>query len=148
MKDYKVKHGFCIGGIPKVYSIWGMLIQRCHNPKNKNYKDYGLRGIYVCDEWRSDSGAFIRWALENGYKEGLQIDRINNNEGYTPENCRFVTHSINVLNRRKRDDFGIYKKGLGYQVSITRNGENHYIGFSKDIYIARKMKQKFLNKLD
>ena len=74
---------------------------RCYNPKRKEYKNYGGRGIAVCIGWLNFK-PFEKWALSNGYKEGLELDRINVDEGYNPTNCRFVTHSENNLNKRKR----------------------------------------------
>ena len=75
--------------------------QRILNPNNKSFKDYGGRGITICPEWTNDYIAFGDWALNNGYKEGLEINRINNNGNYEPSNCNFVTHSENMRNQRK-----------------------------------------------
>ena len=72
---------------------------RCSNSKYSSYKNYGARGISVCKEWE-DPETFILWALSNGWSEGLQIDRIDNNGNYTPSNCRFVNNRQNVLNQR------------------------------------------------
>lgn len=73
--------------------------ERCYNPNSKSYHRYGGRGIKVCDEWLNDHDAFVQWALENGYSDGLAIDRIDNNGDYCPENCRFVTLKKNNQNR-------------------------------------------------
>ena len=73
---------------------------RCYRKETDSYKNYGGRGISVCDEWKNNSTAFYRWALSNGYADGLQLDRINNNGNYSPENCRFVTPKQNANNRR------------------------------------------------
>jgi len=73
---------------------------RCYNLKDKHYKDYGGRGIKVCEEWLNDSRKFIKWSLENGYKKELQIDRIDNNGNYSPDNCRWVTPKENSRNKR------------------------------------------------
>lgn len=81
------------------YHIWNGIMQRCYNPKNKRYYDYGGRGVKVCDEWL-DANVFGKWAEENGYKKGLQIDRIDNDGNYEPSNCRFVTPKENMQNRR------------------------------------------------
>jgi hypothetical protein len=93
----KVKHGKC--GTP-LYMVWKNMKKRCYNSNNKRFKDYGGRDIVVCEEWRDDAGAFITWAENNGWKPGLEIDRIDNNKGYSPENCRFVTPRENNLNQR------------------------------------------------
>jgi hypothetical protein len=76
------------------------MIYRCENPKEKEYHNYGGRGISVCDEWRGNVEKFIEWALQNGYREGLQIDRMNNDGNYEPTNCRFVTPMQNCQNTR------------------------------------------------
>lgn len=82
-----------------IYSVWCSMKQRCYNPNRKKYKDYGQRGIEICDEWQ-DAAVFAEWALSNGYRAGLQIDRIDNDGNYEPSNCRFVTPKENSRNRR------------------------------------------------
>lgn len=83
----------------RLFKIWTSMRERCESERHKHFKDYGARGIKVCDEWQ-DAGAFCEWALNNGYKEGLQIDRIDNDGNYEPSNCRFVTLKENARNRR------------------------------------------------
>ena len=82
----------------KIYSIWNEMRCRCQNPNDKNYKNYGLKGISVCDEW-SDFRNFHSWAIGNGYIEGLSIDRINPYGNYEPENCRWITRGQQQRNR-------------------------------------------------
>lgn len=82
-----------------LYMIYHGMKSRCNNPNNKNYKDYGGRGISICQEWENVE-AFIRWAKSNGYKDGLSIDRIDVNGNYCPENCRWVTMDAQKANRR------------------------------------------------
>jgi hypothetical protein len=72
--------------------------QRCYNPTNKSYKNYGERGITICKDWLDNSKNFIDWALSNGYENGLEIDRENNDKGYDSENCRWVTREVNNQN--------------------------------------------------
>jgi len=74
--------------------------QRCKNPNNKDYLNYGGRGISICNEWDNNPSSFFEWAFSKGYKDGLQIDRIDNNKGYYPDNCRFVNGKVNSQNRR------------------------------------------------
>ena len=84
----------------RIRSVYYNMLRRCHDPKNKGYKDYGARGITVCDEWRNDCCIFYKWARDNGYNETLQLDRIDNNKGYSPDNCRWVTPLENSYNKR------------------------------------------------
>lgn len=74
--------------------------QRCFNPKCKAYKNYGGRGISVCDEWLKFE-PFYNWAVTNGYKKGLDLDRRDNNSNYEPNNCQWVDRTSNINNRRK-----------------------------------------------
>lgn len=83
----------------KIYRLWAGIKLRCNCPTATNYKYYGGRGISVCEEWSSDPIAFFEWAKKNGYKDGVEIDRIDNDGNYTPENCRFVDHMINSQKR-------------------------------------------------
>ncbi len=82
----------------KLHNAWRGMLNRCRNDNYIDHHRYKDRGITFCNEW-SDFLYFKNWAINNGYKEGLQLDRINNNGGYYPENCRFVTPSENVANR-------------------------------------------------
>lgn len=89
----------------RLYHVWSNMIQRCTNPNNKRYKDYGERGITVCDEWRHDFDAFEKWALSAGYDKNAQhkkctIDRIDVNRGYSPDNCRFADNITQCNNKR------------------------------------------------
>lgn len=84
----------------RLFNIWISIIQRCENPNFKYYKYYGGRGILICSKWRNDFTTFRQWALVNGYKKNLQIDRIDNRRGYEPNNCHFVTAKEQARNRR------------------------------------------------
>jgi hypothetical protein len=75
----------------RLYRAWSKMKERCYNPNNKDFVRYGARGIGVCDEWRRSFAAFESWALANGYDDALTIDRRDNNQGYFPGNCRWVT---------------------------------------------------------
>lgn len=79
--------------------IYTNMCTRCNNPNVKVYPRYGGRGIKVCEEWRTFKG-FEEWALANGYRDDLTLDRIDNDKGYSPDNCRFVTYMENNQNRR------------------------------------------------
>ena len=77
------------------------------NYNNKRYNDWGGRGIAVCDEWKDDFMSFYTWAMNNGYKEGLQIDRIDNNGNYEPNNCQWVDRKQQARNRRSNITYTI-----------------------------------------
>lgn len=85
-----------------LYSVWLGMKDRCYNPKCKAYKHYGERGITICDEWLGNDGStnFFDWALSHGYKKGLELDRIDVNKGYYPDNCRWVTYLVQSNNKR------------------------------------------------
>lgn len=75
------------------------MLARCYNPNHKQFHDYGGRGIGVCDEWR-DYENFSRWSRSSGYRRELELDRIDNDADYSPDNCRWVTHRQNMNNMR------------------------------------------------
>lgn len=83
-----------------IHVVWSRMINRCHNPNDIGFKNYGSRGISVCDDWRKSFKLFRAWAVNNGHNFGLQIDRIDNNGNYEPRNCRFVTNLENSRNKR------------------------------------------------
>jgi len=83
----------------RMYRVWGSMRERCNNPKQCRYSSYGGRGIKVCDEWK-DFAKFREWMLKQGYGPGLQLDRIDNDDGYYPANCRLCTHTEQMQNRR------------------------------------------------
>lgn len=83
-----------------LYSRWEGIKRRCYNKNFSQYRDYGGRGIKVCEEWLYDFEAFYYWSINNGFKPELEIDRINNDGNYEPSNCRWVTHKENMNNRR------------------------------------------------
>ena len=95
----------------RLYSIWRDMKNRCNGLKEKDKKNYFDRGITYCTEWERFE-AFRDWALSRGYREDLTLDRINNDKGYSPDNCRWVTRAVQNNNTRQNH-------------LITYNGETH-----------------------
>lgn len=110
-KQINTKHGL---RDTRLYSTWKGMKVRCYNKNRKSYPDYGARGIVVCDEWKDNFEAFYDWAINNGYKEGLTIDRIDNDGNYEPNNCRWVDKKIQACNTRRN-------------LKLTYNGITHLI---------------------
>lgn len=135
-KGINATHGFTRNNFrEKLYSVWEGIHQRCDNPHNKAYHNYGGRGIKMCSEWRESYPRFREWAYQNGYAEGLQIDRINNDGNYEPSNCRFVSPTANAQNRRvpKNNTSGYsgieYRpKQHDYRVVISVGGVHQHVG--------------------
>ena len=94
--------------------IWSSIKDRTLNSKQKQYNDYGGRGITICDEWKNDFMSFYNWAMENGYSDELSIDRIDNEGSYYPENCRWTTSIIQNRNQRIRKDNKTGYKGVSF----------------------------------
>lgn len=123
-----------VDSIAKLRARWRNMKRRCSVEKQTGYKYYGGKGINVCKEWEESFIVFKKWAFENGYRVNLQLDRIDNNGNYSPENCRFVTQKTNLRNRsitklsfnsagsiRNLYASGKYTKtGLGKMFGVTR----------------------------
>lgn len=127
-KERMSKHGMTK---TPLYNVWNSMKNRCNNQNVKCYASYGGRGLTVCDEWQNDFQAFYDWAINNGWKQGLQIDRISNDDGYNPKNCRIVTQIENENNRR--DNRIIEYKGKKYTVTQLANE----CGFSRHLLYDR-----------
>jgi len=130
-KDHEIAHWASSYNEGKIRYVYYDMLRRCYKPEDRGYYRYGARGITVCEEWRNDCCAFYRWARDNGYRKGLQLDRIDNDKGYSPENCRFVTPMENTMNRsctrrvRYKGEEHTVKEwaritGLSYQVLADR----------------------------
>lgn len=113
---YNTKHG-CTH--TRLYRIWAAMKNRCNNSKGYAYNRYGNRGIKVCEEWQTFQ-QFYEWAMQNGYKYGLSIDRIDNDGDYCPENCRWATAKQQDNNRSSNK-------------IVEYNGEKHTISEWADI---------------
>ena len=95
IRKIRTKHNMSSASL---YSIWGNMKERCYRKTNNRYYRYGARGITVCDEWH-DFANFSEWAFDNGYEEGLSIDRIDIDKNYEPGNCRWIPLSEQMQNR-------------------------------------------------
>lgn len=84
----------------RLYNIWTHMKARCYNKNDQHYENYGSRGIVVCDEWKHNFMNFYNWAMNNGYRENLSIDRIDVDGNYEPDNCRWVDVKIQNCNKR------------------------------------------------
>ena len=120
----------------RLYAVWQSMKQRCHNPTNKDYKFYGKRGIKVCSEWYANYDCFKKWAVENGYKENLSIDRINNEGDYCPDNCRFIPLRYQAFNRRKTyviiyNGKSIPISELAYEIGVDRGRLQRILDYYK-----------------
>lgn len=108
----------------RLHRIWAAIISRCENPKNNRYYTYGERGVIICDEWRNDFTNFYNWAMANGYRDDLTIDRIDVNGNYGPSNCRWATRKEQANN--KRSNRNVFYNGM------TKNLKqwSEYYGFN------------------
>lgn len=98
---------------------YNMIVQRCYNKNNHAYKDYGGRGIKMCDEWRNNPKSFLDWAYASGYQKNLTIERLDVNGNYCPENCVWIT--IAEQQRNKRNNIKIIYKNQNYCVTDICN---------------------------
>ena len=101
----------------RLYNIWSLMKNRC---ADKTLKNYGGRGITVCDEWQNSFEAFYQWAMQSGYNDNLSIDRIDNEKGYSPQNCRWATNKEQSRNRRT----------------------NHYVIYEGEKYLITDLEKK------
>lgn len=102
-KEHATSHGM---SDDRLYRTWAHMKERCSNPNVRNYVDYGGRGITVCEEWKTYE-PFAEWALSHGYTDSLTIERIDNEEGYSPDNCRLATPLEQASNKRSNHTFTI-----------------------------------------
>ena len=134
----------------RLYKTWASMIHRCHNPKARGYENYGGRGIKVCDRWHD-----VRNFIEDMYptfKEGLMLDRINNNGNYEPSNCRWTTMTVQGRNTRilyAHNTSGYrgvsLKTGTSrYFARIKVNGKNIHIGYGSSALECAKLYDQYV----
>lgn len=130
-KYINLKHGMSNS---RLFKIWSGIKSRCYNKNVPAYKNYGERGIFVYQSWIESFEEFKRWAFEHGYSDDLEIDRIDNNGPYSPDNCRWVTAKENCRNKRVNKSVTI--NGIFYK-TISEAAENVGVSAS-DICIQTK----------
>lgn len=130
--------------------IYNNMKARCYNKKDKRYKDYGGRGIKICDEWLNDFIDFYNWAMDNGYNDDLTIDRINNDGNYEPNNCRWITLKEQINNRRNTVfiEYNGTKKPLTewareYNIPINTLRKRLSTGWDIETALNKKVKKFF-----
>ena len=131
----------------KLYKVWIDMKSRCQNPNDTGYKNWGGRGIKICNEWQNPN-VFFEWA-KNKWATGLQLDRIDNDKGYSPENCWFTTKSFQSVNKRPEARNSSGYRGINWdkqknkwRARITINSKDKHLGFFENIYEANKARKK------
>lgn len=156
LRSGKVKSCKCLRGDvhgksrSRLYRIYCNMKTRCYNKNNIRYKDYGERGINICNEWLNDFMSFYEWSMNNGYADSLTIDRIDNNKGYSPNNCRWVnqiTQSNNTRNNvyltynEKTQTMSQWAKDLHLKSCTVRM--RHYRGYTdKECLFGKEVKRE------
>lgn len=137
------------GSKSRLYKIWSDMKERCGNPNNTRFERYGGRGIHVCKPWTDDFVIFRDWAVANNYSDDLTIDRIDNDKGYSPENCQWATHAEQMMNRSStwfEEIDGVTKTAAewcriydtNYQSAHTRKRAGHV---GEDVFIIKRKRK-------
>lgn len=133
----------------KLYRKYRSMLDRCYNSNNKSYKDYGARGIKVCDEWLGVNGVvnFFDWSLKNGYEEGLTIERKDVNGDYCPSNCCYVTNAEQQRNKRNNVVFSkegeeILEADLARKLGMTDSAIIQRVANGKDVFAPKFKRTK------
>lgn len=124
----------------RLYTIWDNMKRRCGNESATEYENYGGRGIFVDDIWINDFQAFYDWSMANGYADDLTIDRIDNDKGYSPDNCKWSTISEQSKNKRVRNNntsghagISLHKRTGKWHAYIWDNQIRIHLGYFSDI---------------
>ena len=150
---HTIKHGM---SRTKIYHVWQNMNDRCSRPTSCNYHKYGAKGISVCDDWnKNHSNGFVNfynWAMLNGYREGLSIDRIDETQGYYPSNCRWATSEeqnshlgMNKNNKTGYTGVCYYPDSKKYVVTISIHNKSKRIGWFDTLKEAVLARNKFID---
>lgn len=137
----------------RLYLAHASMKKRCSNESDNAFSQYGARGIKVCREWREYSN-FAEWAKNNGYNDTMTLDRIDNDKGYSPENCRWVSASVQSANRRMPKNntsgyIGVSRKDGSYTASVCYKGVRIFFNGFETAEEAAKVRDRYIieNKL-
>ncbi len=137
----------------RLYKIWKGIKSRCLNKNDTCYGHYGKIGIKICNEWKEEWLTFKRWALNNGYNDKLSIDRINNYDGYNPNNCRWANSNTQSANKRIKSGgssifvgVSIKKSETMYQSRISINNKQIVLGRFKDPIVAAYTRDLYIDR--
>ena len=131
-------------GKQRIRRIWNNMKHRCYNQNDSCYHIYGARGITVCDEWLKSYRPFYDWAMANGYSDDLSIDRIDNNKGYSPDNCRWATIEQQANNKSNN----VWINDNGEKITISQFARKYGLtkacvwGRYQNGWTIEEMKQK------
>lgn len=131
---------------PHIFNTYRSYMNRVFNKNGQDYKDYGMRGITVSEDFKNYY-KFKEWAINNGYEDGLSLDRIDVNDNYSADNVRWATDQEQALNKRHSSDkhVGIYKSKYGtYKARVKRNQKATHLGTYKTFDEAYQARQKFI----
>lgn len=120
----------------KLKAVYYAMKSRCLNKNNPQFYRYGGRGITICDDWATNPTSFYTWAINNGYMDGLEINRKDNDGGYSPHNCEWTTHQVNnqntglISSRNTTGYRGVFYvcKTNKWVAKISSNNQNYYLG--------------------
>lgn len=107
-----------------LYKVWSSMKHRCSNPNNAHYKNYGGRGVSVCDDW-VEFAPFYKWAISSGYEKGLTLERKNNDGNYSPKNCTWIPKPAQSLNRRTNLKIDLRGEVVDLKTACRRLGLNY-----------------------
>ena len=152
LRGRKTIHGYATRkNRHSLYNTWKSIKNKCYNKKTKTYKDYGGCGITMCDEWLNNPETFIKFNLNNGWNNRLEILRIDNLKGYSPDNIRYATSRERILNRRLQKSNTSGYCGVSYHIGenkwasyIKVHGINKHINFYDTAWQACQARNKFI----